>query len=311
MAYYNKLTRMDKKHRIYIYSPSGAVRDKAAFRRGVRFLEKNGCDVEVDVSALNSHQRFAGDDQTRVDAVARAAASGADIALITRGGYGLTRVLGELPYAALAKAIDQGTRFVGFSDFTALQLALLTKTGRPTWAGPALCEGFGAPEPDDVMVDCFFDVVNRQGEGVGWRLPKASDTFNVSGAMLWGGNLTTLCSLLGTPFFPSVDNGILFIEDVGEHPYRVERQLIQLLHSGVLSKQQALVFGQFTDYKLTGHDRGFKIQTVVERLQQQLRVPLFTNLPFGHVPTKVMLPVGRIVDMSVEGRDALLVWGDL
>ena len=302
---------MDRSKRIYIYSPSGAVRDKAAFRRGVRYLEKRGCEVEIDPTALERSQRFAGDDRMRQEAVGRAAASGADIALITRGGYGLTRILNDLPYEALARSIDQGTQFVGFSDFTALQLALLTKTGRPTWAGPALCEGFGAAEPDDIMVDCFFDVVDRQGEGIGWRLPKATCSCGVSGAMVWGGTLTTLCALLGTPFFPSVKDGILFLEDVGEHPYRIERQLTHLLHAGVLSSQKAIVLGQFTEYKLTPHDRGFKMQTVVDWLQQQLKVPLFTHLPFGHVPTKVMLPVGRMVDMSVEGRDALIVWGDL
>lgn len=302
---------MDKNRHIYIYSPSGAVRDKAAFRRGVRYLEKQGCQVEIDPSALSRCQRFAGDDSARVQAIARAAASGADIALITRGGYGLTRILPQLPYDAVANAIDNGTQFVGFSDFTALQMGLLAKTGRSTWAGPALCEGFGAAQPDDIMVDCFFDVVDRQGEGVGWRLPKACPSFNAAGAMLWGGNLATLCALVGTPYFPSVPDGILFLEDVGEHPYRLERQLTQLLHAGVLSQQKAIVLGQFSEYKLTPHDRGFKMQSVVEWLQQQLEVPLFTNLPFGHVPTKVMLPVGRRVEMSVEGRDALIVWGDL
>ncbi len=302
---------MKKNRHIYIYSPSGAVRDKAAFRRGVRYLEKQGCQVEIDPTALDSCQRFAGDDSTRIQAVARAAASGADLALITRGGYGLTRILQDLPYEALAHAIDQGIQFVGFSDFTALQLALLAKTGRATWAGPALCEGFGVAEPDDIMVDCFFDVVDRQGEGVGWRLPKAHAGFSVEGALLWGGNLTTLCALLGTPYFPAAAGGILFLEDVGEHPYRIERQLAQLLHSGVLAQQKAIVLGQFSEYKLTPHDRGFKMQSVVEWLQRHLNVPLFTNLPFGHVPTKVMVPVGRKVDMSVEGRDALIVWGDL
>lgn len=302
---------MDKKPSIYIYSPSGAVRDKLAFRRGIRLLEKNGCDVEVDASALSSHQRFAGDDQVRIESITRAATSGADIALITRGGYGLTRILDQLPYSALAHAIDQGTQFVGFSDFTALQLGVLSQTGRATWAGPALCEGFGATEPDEIMLDCFWDVVKRQGEGVGWRLPKAMEPFNVLNAKLWGGNLTTLSSLLATPFFPLVDDGVLFLEDVGEHPYRIERQLTQLLHSGVLAKQRALIFGQFTEYKLTSHDRGFKIQTVVEWLRHKLQIPVLTDLPFGHVPTKVMLPVGRNVDMIVEGRDALIVWGDL
>jgi muramoyltetrapeptide carboxypeptidase len=294
---------------IYIYSPAGAVRDKAAFRRGVRFLEKRGCDVEIDPSALASHQRFAGTDEERLAAITRAASSGADVALITRGGYGLTRILHDLPYQTLADAVDAGTQFVGFSDFTALQLALLTRTGRYTWAGPALCEGFGVTVPDDIMVDCFFDLLLGQGEGTGWRLPKPVDSVDISDAVLWGGNLTTLCALVGTPFLPSVQGGVLFLEDVGEHPYRIERQLTQLLNAGVLRSQSALVFGQFTNYQLTSHDRGFKLETVVSWLRSKLEIPVFVNLPFGHVPTKVLLPVGKKVDLSVQGRDIFMVWG--
>ena len=110
---------------IYIYSPSSAVRDKAAFRRGVKRLSQLGHEVEVDEAALRGHQRFAGDDATRLAAIGRAAACGADIAMISRGGYGLTRLLPDLPYKKLAKAIEAGTQFVGLSDFTALQLGLL------------------------------------------------------------------------------------------------------------------------------------------------------------------------------------------
>ena len=128
---------------IYIFSPSGAVRDKAAFKRGVKRLEALGHAVEVDEAALASHLRFAGDDDTRLEAIHRAAASGADVAMISRGGYGLTRLLGHIRYKTVAKAIDKGTQFVGMSDFTAFQNAVLAKTGRTTWAGPSLCEGFG------------------------------------------------------------------------------------------------------------------------------------------------------------------------
>ena len=134
---------------IYIFSPSSAVRDKAAFRRGVKRLQALGHDVEVDEAALVSQMRFAGDDATRIAAVGRAAASGADVALISRGGYGLTRLLPGLPYKAVAKAIDGGMQFVGLSDFTAFNLAVLARTGRITWQGPALGEDFGtATEPD-------------------------------------------------------------------------------------------------------------------------------------------------------------------
>ena len=102
----------------------------------------------------------------------------------------------------------------------------------------------------------------------------------------------------------------MFIEDVGEHPYRVERMLTQLLLAGVLAQQKAVVFGQFTNYKLVPtHDKGFKLNTVIEWLRSQIKAPVLTNLPFGHVPTKVLLPVGAKVDLVAQDRDSLLVWG--
>lgn len=305
------MSRPLKKH-IYIYSPSGAVRDKAAFRRGVRRLQTLGHEVEVDAAALCSYTRFAGDDLTRLQAIERAAASKADVALISRGGYGLTRILGDIPYKRIAKAIEGGTQFMGISDFTALQCALLSKAQAVTWSGPALCEGFGAlPEPDDIMEDCFNDLILGQGEGTGWRMParELPQDFSVSNGLLWGGNLAMVVSLLGTPYFPKVRGGVLFLEDVGEHPYRIERMLTQLLHAGVLQSQKAILLGQFTEYKLTPHDKGFKFQSVVNWLREKIRVPIVTNLPYGHVPTKVLLPVGAKVDLVVQGRDVLMAWG--
>lgn len=301
---------MLKKH-IYIYSPSGAVRDKAAFKRGVHRLESLGHEVEVDAAALDTHTRFAGDDLTRLAAIHRAAASGADVAMISRGGYGLTRILGGIRYKTVAKAIERGTHFVGLSDFTAFQLAMFAKTGSTTWAGPALCEGFGVSEPDDIMEDCFNDMLVGQGEGTGWR--QNTDTgsldFCAQNATLWGGNLSMVAALLGSPYFPEVKGGILFLEDVGEHPYRIERLLTQLLHAGVLARQKAIVMGQFTEFSLTPHDKGFNLKAVLAWLRSQIKTPILTNLPFGHVATKVLLPVGVKTDLVVEKRDALLLWG--
>jgi muramoyltetrapeptide carboxypeptidase len=297
---------------IYIFSPSGAVRDKAAFRRGLKQLRAMGHEVEVDTDALASYQRFAGDDATRLAAIGRAVASGADVAMVTRGGYGLTRLLPALPYGAIAKSVESGTQFVGLSDFTAFNLAVLTQTGAITWQGPALGEDFGAPEgPDDIMQACFEDLLLEQGEGAGWRLPKseADSAVEIHNAKLWGGNLAVLVSLLGTPYFPKIKGGVLFLEDVGEHPYRLERMLTQLLHAGVLSQQKAIVLGQFTSYKLVPHDKGFKLASETAWLRSQLALPVLTGLPFGHVPTKVLLPVGAKVDLVTEGRDALMVWG--
>lgn len=304
-----------KKH-LYIYSPSGAVRDKQAFRRGVKRLSALGYEVEIDVAALNGFMRFAGDDETRLAAIHRAAASGADVALISRGGYGLTRLLSGIRYKSIAKAIERGTSFVGISDFTAFQLAVLAKTGSTTWAGPGLCEGFGvggAPDlqPDDIMEACFQDMTSGQGEGAGWRQNTAlvGEPVNVRNATLWGGNLSVLVSLVGTPFFPSIKGGVLFLEDVGEHPYQIERMLTQLLHTGILKNQKALVMGQFTGFAANTHDRGFKLGTAIHWIQSQLKIPVLTNLPYGHVQTKVLLPVGKPVDLVAEGKDVMMVWG--
>ena len=321
-----------KKH-IYIYSPSSAVRDKATFRRGIKRLQTLGHEVEVDEAALAKFQRFAGDDETRLAAIHRAAASGADVALISRGGYGLTRILPAINYRALAKSIDKGTRFVGLSDFTALQMALLSKTGAVTWAGPALGEDFGCEHtPNDIMEACFDDLITQRGEGTGWQLPKLGSKptinsvaasahktkytgqFVINNALLWGGNLAVLTSLIGTPYFPkpeAIKGGVLFFEDVAEHPFRVERMLTHLLHAGVLASQKAVVFGQFSNYKLVpGYDSGFSLATVAARMQMKIKARVLMRLPFGHVATKVLLPVGAKVTLSVEGTDALIFWGD-
>lgn len=298
--------------RIYIYSPSSAVRNKAAVRRGVARLKALGHEVELDPVVFATHMRFAGDDAVRLAAIERAAASGADVAIITRGGYGLTRLLPAIPYRKVAKAIDGGMQFVGLSDFTAFQAAVLAETGRVTWAGPAVGEDFGVEgEPDDIMQDCFEDLVSGQGEGAGWQLPRTETLAQPlqEKGVLWGGNLAMLAALVGTPWMPKVKGGILFLEDVSEHPYRIERMLTQLLYAGVLQKQKAIVLGQFTNWTPVPHDKGFKLATVVAWLRTQVKAPVLTGLPFGHVPTKVCLPVGAKVTLAAEGRDAFLLWG--
>jgi muramoyltetrapeptide carboxypeptidase len=323
---------------IYVISPSSAVRDKAACKRGLKRLAALGHEVSLDEAALSYHMRFAGDDVTRLAAIRRAAASGADVVLTTRGGYGLTRLLPHLPYDELAASVQRGTRWVGLSDFTALQMALLARTGTPSWAGPSVCDDFGqAVEPDGspdlIMEACFDDFVCGQGEGTGWRTPVqrvkkaqkspekivATNQYRESvggkiidiNGVLWGGNLSVISSLAGTPFLPSIEGGILFLEDVGEHPYRIERMLTTLLLAGVLQRQQAVVLGQFSRYNLVrGYDRGFDLPVVADWIAQQAGIPVVQGLPFGHVPTKVLLPVGVEVQLTVEGRDAVLFWGD-
>jgi muramoyltetrapeptide carboxypeptidase len=205
-------------------------------------------------------------------------------------------------------------QFVGLSDFTAFQNAVLAETGRVTWSGPAVGEDFGVEaEPDEIMQACFDDLVMHHGEGTGWQLPRneaVTEPVEARG-VLWGGNLAIVAALAGTPWLPKVKGGILFLEDVHEHPYRIERMLTQLLYTGVLQKQKAIVLGHFTNWVPVPHDKGFKLKTVIDWLRTQVEAPVLTGLPFGHVPTKVCLPVGAKVTLAAEGRDAFLLWGHL
>jgi muramoyltetrapeptide carboxypeptidase len=128
---------------------------------------------------------------------------------------------------------------------------------------------------------------------------------------LWGGNLSVLTSLIGTPYMPAITGGVLWFEDTGETPYRLERMLTQWLNAGILLKQKAIVLGQFTESKLFPHDKGFNMATVVARLRSQVKIPVLTGLPFGHVPTKVMLAFGAPVRLLCDGSDAMLLWDEL
>ena len=119
-----------------IYSPAGLVAAVPA-RRAQRRLQALGFDVQLDASALARHQRFAGDDATRLAALHRVAGQAPSIAMASRGGYGLTRLLDAIDWKLLARSVARGTRWVGHSDMTALQMGLLAHTGAASWAGPS------------------------------------------------------------------------------------------------------------------------------------------------------------------------------
>jgi muramoyltetrapeptide carboxypeptidase len=292
---------------LHLFSPSGVVAERPRLRLAAKHLTALGYAVTQDTAATARHQRFAGTDDIRLDAIHRVAEARPAVAMATRGGYGLTRLLDRIQWPLLARSVEAGTRWVGHSDMTALQLGLLAHTGAPSWAGPLALDDFGVDTPDDVTRDCFAEALSGELEAVGFRAEAGHDGLAVKG-LLWGGNLTVLCSLLGTPHLPRVRGGILFLEDVNEHPYRIERQLLQLAQAGVLARQKAVILGAFSAWKAAPLDRGYGLKAMVQQVRLHTEVPVLTGLPFGHVATKVTLPVGRRVQLVVQGRDALIGW---
>jgi muramoyltetrapeptide carboxypeptidase len=283
-----------------LYAPSGVVLDGAAVDRAVRNLLAAGHRVVEDHGARGRAQRFAGDDASRLAAITRIAArDDVEIAVAIRGGYGYTRLLDRIDFAALARA---GKKWMGHSDFTAFQLAALARAGMITYAGPMAAYDFGAESPSAFTLEHCFRMLGSGADAV--RLSLEGPTSNAISGTLWGGNLAMVAHLVATPYFPSIDDGILFLEDISEHPYRVERMLYQLLYAGVLEKQRAILFGAFTDYTLWPHDDGYDLHSVVAHFRERLRVPIYTGLPFGHVRDKLTLPVGGHATLTVRDGEA-------
>lgn len=291
---------------VAIVAPAGYTPDQAAVARGIARLEAHGCLVHNYYDPDAVHQRFGGTDEVRL-AQLYAAADDPDVQLVmaVRGGYGLTRLLPHIDFERLAAS---GKLFVGYSDITALQMGLYTKTGALSYAGPLLAGDFGAETPCDFTLGQFWDCL----AGPTHRIVEeacGNPCVDVAGT-IWGGNLAMLASLLGTEWFPRIKGGILFVEDIAEHPYRVERMLLQLMQAGVLGRQQALVLGDFSGYKLGAMDNGYDFDAMLAHLRATLPIPVLTGLTFGHVPRRVTIPFGAQARLQSDAAGFTLALSD-
>jgi muramoyltetrapeptide carboxypeptidase len=279
---------------VAIVAPAGYAPDPLAVERGIARLEARGCLVHNYYDHGCIHQRFGGTDEARL-AQLYAAADDPDVHLVmaVRGGYGLTRLLPSIDFERLAAS---GKLFVGYSDITALQMGLMAKAGALSYAGPLFASDFGAEDPVDFTLDDFWrclagptHTIHEQACG--------NPCVEVAGT-IWGGNLAMLASLIGTEWFPRIDGGILFLEDIAEHPYRVERMVLQLMQAGVLARQKAVVLGDFSGYRLGAMDNGYDFDAMVAYLRATLPVPVITGLSFGHIPRRVTLPFGARAQLT-------------
>lgn len=291
---------MIRPHGIGLYAPAGFALDPSTIDRAVTRLTAMWERVTVDPTCHTRSQRFAATDDERLAGLMRMAADPqVDLAITLRGGYGWTRLLPRIDFAALAATPKQ---WLGYSDFTAFQLAALAGTGMVTFAGPVVGD-FGASAPSAFTFDHCFGLLDQRRYEIACAL-EGPDV--LCGGTLWGGNLAMVAHLVGTPYFPQVEGGILFLEDVGETPYRIERMLYQLHHAGVLARQAAILLGRFTDYTLSANDGGFDMDAVVAQMRSICSTPILTGLPFGHVPDKLTLPVGGRCDLMVRAGQGML-----
>jgi muramoyltetrapeptide carboxypeptidase len=286
---------------IALIAPGGYAPEPEAVARGIARLEAQGILVHNYYEHDKRHLRFAGADEARL-AQLNAAAADPDVQLVIalRGAYGMSRLMPHIDFDRMA---DSGKIFVGFSDITAFHMGLYARRGAISYAGPMFAGDFGAAEPNDFTLGDFWRCLagpthTVSGQGAG------NPALDVAGTV-WGGNLAMIMTLIGTEHFPRIDGGILYLEDIAEHPYRVERMLLQLMQAGVLERQQAIVLGDFSGYRLSPADNGYDFDEMLAYLRATLPCPVLPGLEFGHSPRRVTIPFGaqgRLVSDEAEWR---------
>lgn len=281
-----------------IIAPSAYAPKPEQVARAIARLQQRGWTVKNLVDLESHYLRFSADEASRLAQLYQAADDPeVDVVMALRGGYGFSRILDQVDFARLAAS---GKLFVGFSDFTPLHLGLLAQTGAISFAGPMIYDDLGSETMQDFTFEQFEQCLLHPQYGFS-ATASGNPCCEIEG-MFWGGNLAMLVHLIGTPYLPQVEQGILFIEDVNENPYRVERMILQLHHAGILARQQALVLGHFSNYKATDLDNGYDFAVMLDYLRTRINIPIITGLPFGHCANKVTLPIGAMAKLRSDAQ---------
>jgi muramoyltetrapeptide carboxypeptidase len=289
---------------VAVAAPASAPLDAARYRAGLDALRARGLSVETPRPSLAAHGFLAGPDADRLGELnALLRREDLDAIVCVRGGYGVLRLLPGLDYEA-ARAHPK--LVVGYSDITALHLALYAQAGLAGLSGPMV-----APDwPDlDAETEAQFwhfaeggtgPVVGPGGEALVGVRPGRSE------GVLLGGNLTLVAALLGTPYLPDLRGAILFLEEVGEPPYRIDRLFAQLRLAGVLDALGGLVLGAFTDAEPPPNRPSLSLDAVLDDYTRDLNYPVARGLIYGHIARKSTIPVGVRARLDVEGDAAAL-----
>jgi len=284
---------------IGLVAPAGSLISRDAFASGVQLLKKKGFKLKFNRKLLNSKGYLAGSDRERADEFNRLWADPDIKAVVAaRGGYGSLRMIDQLDMKLIRK---NPKIFIGFSDLTVLLNAIRKKTKLVTFHGPVVTT---LASIDRQSQKGFFDILTKKIP----RLIKPSKIRILKNGKakgtLFGGNLTTLVHTIGTPYEIPWNDTILFIEDIGESPYRLDRLLTHLEKAGRLKKIKGLIMGSFAGND--GKESTVLHKTVQTRITEILRdreIPVWTHFPTGHGGRNLTLPVGVEVTMDSIGRE--------
>lgn len=294
----------------HLIAPSGYCINQTAAQCGVTRLTKSGHQVANQQVITRRDQRFAGTESERLaDINGLAQLMGKNqIVMPVRGGYGASRLLEDIDWSALIARQQRDPLLIcGHSDFTAIQFGLLAKGNVITFSGPMLAGNFGADTLNSFTEEHFWRALRNPTLCIEWE---GDGPDCATEGTLWGGNLAMINSLIGTPWMPEIQGGILVLEDINEHPFRVERMLLQLLYAGILPRQRAIVLGSFSGAQPNDYDAGYDLAAMYDYLRSRLSIPVITGLDFGHEQRTVTLPLGAKAQLTHHStRSTLTLYG--
>lgn len=283
---------------IAISSPAGAVWDDAQVEKFVSILENSGFQVKRGQTLKEKHGYFAGSDEFRAKEINDFFADKYVNAIFCmKGGWGCARILDKLNYDVIK---NNPKVIMGFSDITSLLIAINVKTGMATYHGPVGNSGW-----NDFTVKYVKEVlVDKKIVSYNYPEDDTDKYYTIEGGkatgVLIGGNLTVLASMLGSNFLPNWKNKILFLEETGEEPYRIDRMLTQLKLSGVLNNISGFVFGKCVKCEAEEPEKAFTLKEVLEQHIKPLGIPAFYGAMIGHIVNKYTIPVGIKAEMDAS-----------
>jgi muramoyltetrapeptide carboxypeptidase len=278
---------------IGLISPASKIADTSRIDRGVRYLEGLGYRVMIGANATRLYGYLAGTDEERAADI-HAMFDHPEVKAIfcIRGGYGAPRLLPLLRYRTILR---RPKIFVGYSDITALHLAFWKKAGLVSFHGSMV--GVDMADPMDPFTEELFWRLLTSSKKVGlvpFPDPRPEPLVQGKGlGRLLGGNLAVLASMIGTVYQPRFDGSILFLEDIGEDPYRVDRMLVQLRGASLLAKASGIMTGHFTDcVPKDPNTPTFPVEQVLREYLTSIRCPSLARVPFGHERRNLPIPIG-------------------
>lgn len=283
-----KLNCINNKSTFGIIAPASS-NDRETIEKNIENFKKLGYKIKVSDSIYKSYGYLSGADKERALSLNEMFKDKhIDAIICYRGGYGSIRMV---PYLDLRAIKDNPKPFIGYSDITLLLNYINKRCNLVTFHGPMVNSNFN----DELTKDYFINILNNKSYPITYDLNKLIENNTIynkksfSGKLV-GGNLSLIVSTLSTPYEINFKNNILFIEDINESPYVVDRMLSQLISCGKLRTVSGIILGHFTN--CAGDEGSFDVNYVIRERLEKLKIPMIIGFPAGHDYPNITLPIG-------------------